>query len=96
MFRSLAGLWKFVMHAVIGCPQWIRSLLQLRHFTIWFSFTATRTLNPFHANYCGRFHFARPPLRNHKMFRRLHLFIDANLARAAGLPVWKWKNAHCA
>jgi hypothetical protein len=27
------------------------------------------------------------------MFRRLHPFIDANLARAAGLPVWKGKNA---
>jgi hypothetical protein len=22
------------------------------------------------------------------MFRRFHLFIDANLARTAGLPVW--------
>jgi hypothetical protein len=27
------------------------------------------------------------------MFRRLHLFIDANLSRTAGLPVWKGKNA---
>jgi len=93
MFRSLAGLWKFVVHAVTRCPQWIRSLLQLRHFTIWFLFTVTRTLNPFHANYCGRSHFARPRHRNNKMFRRLHLFIDANLARAAGLSVWKGKNA---
>jgi len=27
------------------------------------------------------------------MFRRFHLFIDANLARAAGIPVWIGKNA---
>jgi hypothetical protein len=85
MFRSLTGLWKFVVHAPTGCPQWIRSLPQRRHFTISFSFTVTRTLNPSHANDCGSSHFARPRHRNHKMFR---LFIDANLARAAGLPVW--------
>jgi hypothetical protein len=88
MFRSLPGLWKFVVHAATGCPQWIRSLPQRRHFTISFSFTVTHTLNPSHANYCGRSHFAHPRHRNHKMFRRLHLFIDANLARAASLPVW--------
>jgi hypothetical protein len=29
------------------------------------------------------------------MFRRFHLFIDANLARAAGLPVWIGKEWKC-
>jgi hypothetical protein len=29
------------------------------------------------------------------MFRRFHLFIDANLARAAGLPVWIRKEWKC-
>jgi hypothetical protein len=33
-------------------------------------FTVTRILNPFHANYCGRSHFSRPPLRNHEIFNQ--------------------------
>jgi hypothetical protein len=69
-------------------PPWTRSSQPPPPSTGWSLSTAIRILNTSPANFCGKSRSARPRHRNHKMFRRLHLFIDANLARAASLPVW--------